>query len=230
VTVAGVPLVAGQNVLTAALRGPGGLGPASEPVAVTQDRDAPVVRITTPKTGAETIATSITVAGTSEPGASITLENAANRWDSDLGVGPSGAFEASVPLAMGRNRITVRSTDAAGMERRDTISVQRKDGRPVIDLSAPQRVARSDLPRQIRIVVDVTDVDGNQVEDATVSYNLGGPGWTAEDFVDQTDANGRSVWEVELVAGGSASNPGVSVEVIAPNRERRQVYQEIEIS
>jgi hypothetical protein len=229
VTVPDVPLAAGQNVLTAALRGPGGLGPTSEPVIVTQDRDAPVLRITAPKTGLETIETSVTVTGTSEPGASVSVANTTNRWDTDIGVGPSGDFEVKVPLAMGRNRIAVSSTDAAGMEQRDAITVVRKDGRPVIKISAPKHVARSELPKLIRISVDVTDVDGVELQDATVSYTLGGPGWTAQDFEDQTDADGRSTWEVELVAGDSGSDPTLGVEVIAPNGEKDQASRVIEI-
>jgi hypothetical protein len=145
-------------------------------------------------------------------------------------VGPSGSFEISVPLALGRNRITVHSTDGAGMEQRATVVVQRKDGRPVIKLSAPKRVPRSELPRQIRVVVDVTDVDGKAIEGATVSYNLGGPGRESVDFDDETGATGRSTWEVQLVAGASESDPIIGVEVIAPNRERSEVFQEIEIS
>jgi hypothetical protein len=230
VTVPDVPLAAGQNVLTAALRGPGGLGPASEPVIVTQDRDAPILRITAPKTGLETIESSVTVTGTSEPGASVSVANTANRWDTDIGVGPSGDFEVKVPLAMGRNRIAVSSTDAAGMEQRDAIAVVRKDGRPVIKITAPKQVARSELPKLIRIAVDVTDADGAELQDATVSYTLGGPGWTAQDFEDQTDADGRSSWEVELVAGDSGSDPTLGVEVIAPNGEKNQASRVIEIS
>jgi hypothetical protein len=77
--------------------------------------------------------------------------------------------------------------------------------------------------------VDVTDVDGAELQDATVSYTLGGPGWTAQDFEDQTDANGRSTWEVELVAGDSGSDPTLGVEVIAPNGEKDQASRVIEI-
>jgi hypothetical protein len=230
VTVRDVPLLEGENVLSAALEGPGGLGPASDPVAVTQDRDAPVLGITSPQDGTETIETTIDLAGTSEAGASVTIANAAKGWDNTLRVGPSGTFEISVPLALGRNRISVHSTDSAGMEQRSMVAVQRKDGRPVIELNAPKRVARRELPRQIRVVVDVTDVEGREIEGATVSYSLGGPGWTAQDWVDETNAGGRSAWEVQLVAGASESDPILGVEVIAPNRERSEVFQEIEIS
>ena len=230
VTVPDVPLVEGPNVLTAALEGPGGLGPVSDPVTLTQDRDAPVLEITSPIEGTETIDATVGLAGTSEPGASVTVENAAKGWDNTLRVGPSGSFDVSVPLALGKNRIVVRSTDGAGMEQRATVLVQRKDGRPVIKLAAPRRVARAELPKRIRVVVDVTDAEGKEIEGATVSYSLGGPGWTAQDWVDKTGADGRSTWEVELVAGGSQSDPIVGVEVIAPNRERSEEFQEIEIS
>jgi hypothetical protein len=230
VTVPDVPLLEGENILSAALEGPGGLGPVSEPVTITQDRDAPVLGITAPDDGTETIGTTVDLSGTSEAGASVTIENAAKGWDNTLRVGPSGTFEISVPLALGRNRIIIHSTDGAGMEQRTMVVVLRKDGRPVIKLGAPKRVARGDLPRQIRVVVDVTDTDGREIEGATVSYSLGGPGWTSEDWVDETNASGRSTWEVQLVAGASESDPILGVEVIAPNRERSEVFQEIEIS
>jgi hypothetical protein len=230
VTVSDVPLVEGGNVLTAALEGPGGLGPVSAAVTVTQDRDAPVLGITSPEDGAETLETTVALAGTSEAGASLTVENAAKGWDNTLRVGPSGSFEINVPLAIGRNRIVVRSIDGAGMEQHATVVVQRKDGRPKIELSAPKRVPRNELPKRIRVVVEVTDVDGKAIEGATVSYSLGGPGWTAEDFVDETGPTGRSTWDVELVSGASESDPIVGVEVIAPNRERSEAFQEIDIS
>jgi hypothetical protein len=222
VTVSDVPLVAGANELTAALQGPGGLGPISEAVSITQDRDAPVLRISAPKAGTETLETTIEVTGTSEPGASVAVSNGANRWDADVGVGPAGSFEVRVPLALGRNRIVVRSTDVAGMEQQDDVVVVRKDGRPKIKISAPKQVSRADLPKLIRIVVDVSDANGDDIQDAVVTYTLGGPGWTAQDFEDRTDADGRSTWEVELVAGGSDSDPTLGVEVIAPNGERSQ--------
>jgi hypothetical protein len=230
VKIADVPLVAGGNVLTAALRGPGGLGPASEPVTVMQDRDAPVLTVTAPEDGSETIDDKIRVAGTSEAGATVEVQNRAKGWETKLTVGPSGAFEVVVPLARNKNRIVARSTDNAGMVRTDDVTVVRKDGRPVIKLSAPSRVKRSEMPRQIRVVVEVTDVDGNSIEGALVSYGLGGPGGTTEDFTDETNAKGRSVWLVEIAAGTSPINPIVSVEVIAPNGQRSQQYREIAIS
>lgn len=230
VTVADVPLAAGENVLTAALRGPGGLGPQSDPVTVTQDRDAPVLTVTSPRDGSETIDDKIRVTGTSEAGASVEVQNRAKGWDTKLTVGPSGTFEVVVPLARKKNRIVARSTDSAGMERTDDVTVVRKDGRPVIKLTAPARIKRAEMPKRIRVIVDVTDVDGNSIEGAVVSYGLGGPGGTTEAFSDETNAKGRSVWRVEVAAGTSPLNPIVSVEVIAPNGERGQEFREIQVS
>ena len=199
-------------------------------MTVTQDRNAPELRITSPESGTKTIDQTIILSGTSEPGATVEAVNAANGWDQDVGVGPSGTFEfPPVRLDMGKNRITVRSTDTASMVQEATVVVERQDGRPIIALDAPSRVARSALPKPIRIAVQVKDVNGDRVENATVSYTLGGSDRTSDDFLDKTDANGRSNWDPMLAAGASDADVTVTVEVIAPNRQRAQSVKTIDI-
>ena len=225
VSVPDVSLQAGQNVLTVALVGPGGgVGPMSEAVTVTQDRDAPELTITSPESGSVTTEETIIVAGESEPGATVAVQNPARDFDREIGVGPSGTFEVSVRLAMGKNCITLRSTDQTtrGPDHEASIVVQRKDGRPVVDLQVPKKVARSDLSKPIRIVVIATDADGKPIEGATVSFALGFPGSTAQDLEDQTDSEGRVVWRVAPGASTSASQLTVTVDVIAPDGEQRQ--------
>jgi hypothetical protein len=230
VTLEEVELVAGENVLTAALRTVAGRGPASESVTVTQDRNAPDLEITSPATATETIEDSVSITGTSEAGVSVTVENPGVPFETTMGVGPSGEFEVNVPLDLGRNRITVRSTNDAGMDRQDTVIVVRADGRPrIATFNAPKSVARSELPTEIRVVVEVTDAKGEEIEDAIVSYSLGGLGWTGQRFEDRSDGNGRSVWEVELVPSGAGNDPSITVEVIAPNRERAEANKVIAI-
>jgi len=145
-------------------------------------------------------------------------------------VGPSGTFEFSVPLRKGKNRVVVRSTDEAGMTQRDSVVIQRKDGRPSIKIDAPERIKRSTLPKNIRVVVDVTDADGEKIEGASVSYSLGGSGRTSETFSDETKANGRSVWTVEVAAGSSLDPVQLTVEVIAPNGFSNRAHQQISVS
>jgi hypothetical protein len=229
VTVEGVPLQSGRNVLTAALEGPGGLGPASAPVVVHQDRSAPELRIVAPEAGTETFDDQVDVIVSSEPGAALVISNQATKRDNDYTVGPSGTHEVSVRLAMGRNRISVTSTDDAGMKQDESVVVVRHDGRPVIKLTGTKQVKRGELPARLRFVVDVKDADGNAISGATVTFTLGGPGWASDEFVDTTSGSGRSVWQPDLVAGASEDDPRVTVEVVAPNGERGETYQEIKI-
>jgi hypothetical protein len=231
VAVAGVELVPGRNELTAVLAGPGGYGPESAPIVVHQDRDAPELRITAPESGSETFEDAVEVVISSEPGASLKVANGATKRDNEYTVGPAGSLKASVPLAMGRNRITVTSTDEAGMRQDETVVVFRRDGRPVIGLNAtPKQVRRADLPHRLRVVVVVKDSTGNEIEGAEVSFTLGGPGWQTQDSVDTTNASGRATWTPELEASAAQVDPKVTVEVVAPNRERGEAFKEIQIT
>jgi hypothetical protein len=230
VTVPGVPLEGGRNVLTTALEGPGGRGPASAPVVVHQDRNAPELRIVAPESGTETYDDQLDVVVSSEPGAALVISNQATKRDNDYTVGPNGTHEVSVRLAIGRNRISVTSTDDAGMKQEESVLVVRHDGRPVIKLSGTKQVKRAELPARVRFVVDVKDAEGEAISGATVTFTLGGPGWAGDEFVDTTSGSGRAVWQTELVAGASQEGPRVTVEVVAPNGERDETYQEIKIS
>jgi hypothetical protein len=222
--VSDVILGPGESSLTAALRGPGGLGPTSAPVRVVQDLDAPVLRITSPETGTRTVEGSVIVSGTSEPGTSVTISNEANGSRREGAVSPAGTFEERILLELGRNRITVTSVDAAGSEREDVVVVVREDGRPTITLSiTPRSVARSQLPRKVKVGVEVLDPAGEPLQDAAVSFYLAGPGWVPEDLEAQTDADGRATWHVDVVPAGPGSGqsePIVTVEVVAPDGQR----------
>jgi len=228
--VPGVRLLEGANELTAALRGPGGLGPLSEPVLMMVDRDAPKLGITSPKNGATTFEDLIEIAGTSEPGAEVRIRNSTAVSDETIVVGPNGTYQQLVPLKKGTNKIVVTSTDAAGMDQKEKISVERLDGKPVIKLTAPKELQRSLLPREIKVSVQVTDSAGESIEGATVSYTLGGPARLTETFEDETNIRGRSSWNVTVTPGGPALDPvQVQVEVAAPHG-KAQSSREIRIS
>lgn len=229
VVVEGVTLEPGTNVLTAALSGPGGLGPPSDPVVVHQDRNAPELAIVSPESGTETYDDEVEVVISSEPGAALVVSNSATKRDNDYTVGPTGTQTVSVRLAVGRNRITVTSTDGGGMKQDTTVAVVRKDDRPVIKLSGTKQVKRSQLPTRLRIVVDVKDAEGEAMPGATVTFTLGGPGWQNQESVDTTNGNGRAVWTPDLTASTSDGAPSVTVEVVTPQGGRGQKFQEIKI-
>jgi hypothetical protein len=228
--VAGVRLLEGANELTAALRGPGGLGPPSEPVLMIVDRDAPTLSITSPKNGATTFEDLIEITGTSEPGAVVRIRNLTAVSDEEIVVGPNGTYRQVVPLKKDANKIVVTSTDAAGMDRKVKISVERLDGKPVIKLAAPKELQRSLLPRDIKVSVQVTDSAGESIEGAMVSYTLHGLPRPTETFEDETNSKGRSSWNVTVTPGGPGLDPvQVTVEVTTPHG-KAQSSREIKIS
>jgi hypothetical protein len=115
------------------------------------------------------------------------------------------------------------------MKQEDQVVVQRKDGRPVIELSVPT-VKRRDLPKTIRVAAEVRDADGKAIEGAEVSFTMSSPELTVETSTGTTNAGGRAVWEVLIPAGAGNAPPTVSVEVIAPNDERDSSSKTIEFS
>jgi hypothetical protein len=229
VEVQGVPLEPGANLLTAALEGPGGLGPASAPVVVHQDRDAPELGVVSPENGTETYDDEVDVVISSEPGASLVVTNNATKRDNDYTVGPTGTQTVSVRLAVGKNRISVTSTDEADQKQDAAVMVVRKDDQPDIKLGGTRQVKRSALPACLRIVVDVKDAEGEAIPEATVTFTLGGPGWQTKESVDTTNGNGRAVWTPDLLPGASDGAPRVTVEVVTPQGGRGEKFQEIKI-
>jgi hypothetical protein len=233
VTVRGVRLVRDTaNELTAALEGPGGFGPRSDPVVVTHDRKAPVLALTGPKNKEQTYAETILVTGTSEAGAEVLIKNETLGKSEGMVVGNAGTFKTAVRLKRGMNRIVVEATDAAGLRQSDGVRVERLDGRPAIKITAPDRVRKSDLPTTIKVVVEVTDAKGERVEGAEIYYSLGGPGRTTITETDVTAANGRSTWNPEVSRSDSPAADGLdlSVTVTSPQDETRVKDKVITVS
>ncbi len=140
----------------------------------------------------------------------------------------SGEFSAEVRLRRGNNHIVVTSKDAAGQRRDDSIKVKRLDGRPTVKVKAPARVKKSSLPEEIRVVVQVTDVDGKKMDEAEVYYALGGSGRNAIIESDVTDADGRSSWEPTIERSTSwTDSVELSVRVTSPTGDPRTVSRVI---
>ncbi|RKY17758.1 MAG: hypothetical protein DRQ55_15010 [Planctomycetota bacterium] len=226
VKVEGVRLLKGsENELTAALKGPGGLlGPRSNPVLVTQDPDAPSLAITSPAKGYDTYDKTVIVAGTSEVGAEVRITNEANSFGPKTVVVPaSGEFSISVPLKVGPNRILAESENQIGQTQPRRIKVVRKDGRPTIDnVKYPRRIPKSTLPKTIRVVVDVVDSKGKEMEGATVAYTLGAPGYPAVKADEETGPNGHSVWNVRVEPSDALTDTlELSVTVTSPRGDQK---------
>jgi len=207
VTVPSVRVDPGPNELTAVLSGPGGFGPRSEPILLTVDRNAPELALTAPKNKTETYEARIVVEGTSEVGADVAITNETTGAKVKEVVGNSGTFDATVRLKRGvTNKIVASSIDGAGIKRSKTVRVTRLDGTPKIKIQDIDPVRRSDLPKKVRIVVDVKDADGKPMADARVDYLLGAQDRTTLNETLFTDADGRSVWRPIIEPSSSVAD------------------------
>ena len=143
-------------------------------------------------------------------------------------MGASGTFDFSVPLKKGRNEIVVESTDGAGQTQEVSVIVVRKDGKPVVKLDAPKKIARNSLPKKVKLSVVVSDVGGQKMADAAVTFIMQGTGRPAETFESETNANGRASWSVEIK--GDNQNPiDLVVEVTSPYGQPKTVKQQIQL-
>jgi hypothetical protein len=231
VTIKGVPLrERSDNELTVALKSEAGIGPPSDPVVVTQDPDAPALTITAPSDRTEVSTRTVTVKGTSEVGAEVTIKNESNGVGPiSLTVGSSGEFEKAVQLQYGINRIAVESKDQTAVSRRKVVRVTRVDSQPYFKVDVtPKRISK---PGPIKVVVTVTDAEGEPMAEATVAYTLRSPTSPSDTHTDVTGANGRSVWKTD-VAWSSALADAIQlgVSVTSPGGDTVEEGYQIEIS
>lgn len=230
IVVPSVRAAEGLNEITAVLQGPNGWGPASEPVLITVDRDAPELAITAPKDKAEVYDATVTVEGTSEVGAEVLIKNETNKYKRKVRVGPSGTFDAAIKLKRkDDNKIVATSVDEAGVARTARIQVTRLDGRPIIKLTRLPKVAT--LPADIKIVATITDEEGKPLADAKVVFSLGGADRISITDPIYTDARGRAVWKPTVAASSSTTDKLLlSVTATSPDSGKpRTVAAEIEL-
>jgi hypothetical protein len=225
-------LIPGPHTLTAVLVGPGGRGPVSAPVTITQDVDAPDLSITSPEDRARTYGSVITVSGTSEPGVTLNISNAANGWEQDTSVSRAGTFSQAVPLKIGSNRISVSTKGQPGQGRHEQVVVVAEDGSPRVHVKVtPGTVSRAELPRRVKVSVRATDADHQPLDGADVWFSVGGLGWEPSDFEGQTNPQGRATWSVEIkpVGTNQEEGPMLSVEVVTADDLTSEATRDIKV-
>lgn len=235
VVIEDVPLLERSvNELTVALKTEAGHGPRSAPVLLTQDPDAPTLAITAPADGDKTYDRTIEVRGTSEVGAEVTFRNETN------GIGPlrqtvgdSGEFEKSVRLKVGKNRIVVESKDETGLSwPPQVVRVTRIDGKPRFEVEVkPKRIKKSSPPKTIKVVVTVTDGQGEPMADADVAYTLGSLSSPIDTHGDITGPDGKSIWRPDIAWSSSLANAlQLGLTVTSPHGETVEDSYDIPIS
>ena len=175
VTLPNVPLEEGRNAIRVSLVGDGGEGDLSAPVTITRDDIAPDIRITQPALGDKVYVDSLTLFGTTEPGADITITDVATGHDLDTSIDAAGRFSASLRLALGDNRLLLRSTDSAGNHSTSRVTIVRAASSASLELTiTPTELSSDTLPAHVVLTAQVRDEMGH-LADAEVVFSVSPP-------------------------------------------------------
>ena len=205
-TVVPVELTSGINDFTVTLVGPGGESDSSAVVRYVLDTKKPAIKLTSPRDGATINRKSVDLEGRSQ-GRSTLIARNQTTGDSIVGTADGdGSFALSLPIAMGRNDITITATDPAGNPNEIELRVTRGSGKLRASLgSTTYSIKRSELPEPIRLTVTVDDPDGKPLEGARVTFTLSIPGIKTVTGEARTDANGRATFKTTIPKG---ADPG----------------------
>ncbi len=200
-TVAKVPLAEGDNEIRAALSGPGGESPMSEPIIVTRDTTPPQITVTRPEPNSVVWDAIQTMRGSTEPGASLTIREPGSANAIDAIVGGDGRFAAEIHLGMGPNRLILHSEDAAGNDSTIDYQIRRSDsqGSVILQLSTAE-LAAADLPQTVDVVATGRDEHGRPSYGAEVTFGLSPPNRGTTTYRATTE-NGRAEWNNLIVNG-----------------------------
>jgi hypothetical protein len=193
-TVRNIPLRRGENSITAAFVGPGGVGPTSAPVTITLDRVAPGLKISAPADGAVINSPSADIRGITEAGAAVTVLNTSNSARSQVTAAADGSFHTTIELGSGTNDLTVTALDSVGNKATSSRSVVHGTGKADAQLKLSRDVFRlRQLPVRLDVHVLVFDGDGIPVDGVRVTFSLSPPGQpTSTD--EETTVHGSASW------------------------------------
>lgn len=221
-----IALRRGQNKVVAAFAGPGGEGPRSTPVSITLDDIAPRITIGSPANGANVPGASVSLEGTSEAGATITVSNTSNQTKASATAAADGSFSVTVALAQGTNQLSIAAVDAVGNSAHATWSVVRSTTQAAVKLSLTQSTFRlRNLPQTFDVHLSVTDASGAAVDGAPVTFSFSPPGQPTSTYQATTSA-GRASWlGVVLPKDGTTAGSGlVTAQVTLPDGSTAQVH------
>jgi hypothetical protein len=193
-TLRGIPLVPGENRITAALRGPGGESPRSVPILIVRDSDEPIIVISAPRPETVLTAEQVAIRGRTEPLARVSVSNVTLPGESSVEADAAGQFEVTVLLALGSNQIVVASQDPAGNRGSARLDLVRSESAAAVVLTvSADTLLWNRLPTELDIVATVYDELGQPVEEAEVFFSISVPGLAATTYR-ATTINGTAAW------------------------------------
>ena len=145
------------------------------PIVITLDTKDPGLAISAPadKSRVKASVQIVTVEGTTQPGANVSIRNGNTGGSASEDARDSGAFKIKIGIADGTNTLTVTATDQAGNETTKSVSVLRGSGKLTARVGvSPGRMKASRLPEPYVLRATVADVGGKRVPGATVDLQL----------------------------------------------------------
>jgi hypothetical protein len=213
----GVKLAQGRNDLQASIVGPGGESKLSSVATWVLDTSKPKVTVTSPKDGTRVSTAAVNVKGTTQPGSSVRLQDAANGATATVTAGADGLWQASITVAEGANVITVTATDPAGNSNTATLNLRKGTGKLTATLNgSAYRFQASKLPKPVSFTVKVIGADGRPIGGALALFTISVPGLQA--IVSgqiPTDANGAASFSTTIPAGATPGGGLATVLVTA---------------
>ncbi len=213
-----ITLVEGVNTFAATLVGPSGEGNLSQSISFTLDTKSPSIAITSPKQNATINASTVSIAGQTEPNINLVVRNqqVAGGGVTPTSSGPDGRFTASVPIVAGPNTIVVSATDLAGNSASTTLTVKRAYGDLAAHLQVTPSKFSSAATTSLKLVARATSTNGGPLADASVTFTVQVQGLAPVVSPSlTTDATGTATWQISI--SGAASGSGqASILVTSP--------------
>ncbi len=217
-----VHLAEGRNSFAATLVTPIGEGQPSPVVTYTLDTQPPRLTVTSPSENILLHASSVSVAGRSDPGAIVTVRNrnAPGGSVATRTVGDDGRFSVPVALVAGANRIDLTATDRAGNATSVSITLTRDYGKLSPHFTVSPIKFGTGSPVTLKLAVHATAEDGSPLSSATVTFTVTvqglGPIVSPELL---TDANGLASWQT-TVSGASPGIGAASVLIVSDHGDQ----------
>jgi hypothetical protein len=221
-TLRDIPLVPGENRISATLSGPGGESARSEAVVIVRDSNEPIIVISAPGPDALLTAAQVTIRGRTEPLATVTVTNLTMPGDSSVEADAGGHFEAIVTLAMGPNEIIVASRDAVGNRGSARLDIVRSESLAGVALTVSNEILLLNrLPAELEVVATVHGELGLPVDDVVVFFSMSVPGQAATTYR-ATTVDGTAAWPgVRVPRAGTTKGRGrVTAQVTLPNGQQ----------
>ncbi|HEX5466157.1 MAG TPA: Ig-like domain-containing protein [Candidatus Limnocylindrales bacterium] len=212
-----VPLVEGDNELTAAIALPGEEGEPSDAISIIRDDKAPTIKLTSPKDGLEVTAATVRVAGTTEAGSAVTIHNVSSGGSTTVIVDDKGAFRVDVTLIDGQNELSVTVTDPAGNSGQKTVTVTRKAGGVTATLTLSSKTVAGDGQGSLSMTATIKDDKGRAVSGGTATFIVTPPNQGALVSQPQDIAGGVARWSVTLARDPLGGSGQVVVNVQLPD-------------